>query len=164
MHEASAHHSTKSDGHVGRYTEACKPPETHHPIHDLDPRTKRSSSVLPPLLPERLRMIPQLRLRLRLCLRPRLRLRLRLHLHERLRLHVCGGATLQNGAGCTTLTADVSSWRVLNGAGCTTLTADVAKADVKPGRSPNAATTLSIALSLKFAMMSACSFAFLASQ
>ena len=90
MHEASAHHSTKSDGHVGRYAEACKPPETacHHPIHHLDPRTKRSSSVLPPLPPERLRMTPQLRLRLRLCLRPRLRLRLRLHLHERLRLHV----------------------------------------------------------------------------
>ena len=46
--------------------------------------------------------------------------------------------------------------QALDGAGCTTLTADVAKADVKPGRSPNAATTISIALSLKFAMMSAC--------
>ena len=69
-----------------------------------------------------------------------------------------------DGAGCTTLTADVSFRRVLNGAGCTTLTADVAKADVEPGRSPNAATTISIALSLKFAMMSACSLSLLPSQ
>jgi hypothetical protein len=51
---------------------------------------------------------------------------------------------------------------VLNGTGCTTLTADVAKADVEPGRSPNAGTTISIALSLKFAMIPACSFSFLA--
>ena len=50
--------------------------------------TRDQNSVLPPLLPERLRMTPHLRLRLRLGLPPPLRLRLRLHRHLRLRLHV----------------------------------------------------------------------------
>jgi len=55
-------------------------------------------------------------------------------------LTACAGCTILTtdvsswrvllGAGCTTLTADVSSWRVLNGSGCTTLTVHVAKADV----------------------------------